>query len=71
MKDDDKKPLDNNALNQKKEPACRKKPAGGKKPEFKKTGPSVNAKQPSYLGKRGLFFLYGHKCASYIVNRRT
>ncbi|UTQ09411.1 DUF3941 domain-containing protein [Bacillus amyloliquefaciens] len=46
MKDDDKKPLDNNAVNQKKNRLA-EKPAGGKKPEFQKTGPSVKAKQPS------------------------
>lgn len=47
MKDDDKKPLDNNAVNQKKNRLAEKNRQSGKKPEFQKTGPSVKAKQPS------------------------
>lgn len=45
MKDDDKKPLDNNAVNQKR--TGLPKTGRREKPEFQKTGPSVKAKQPS------------------------
>lgn len=46
MKDDDKKPLDNNAVNQKKNRLAEKNRQAGKT-RIPKTGPSVKAKQPS------------------------
>lgn len=55
MKDDDKKPLDNNAVNQKKNRLA-EKTGRREKPEFQKTGPSVKAKQPSCLRRKRAVF---------------